>query len=91
MFKEGKYQFGLAQFSLRTALGLDRWILAVFIAWTLAILHRTSEMTLEVAAFTALITVLLFIHLNILSRTFARNAEFLCQHGYSLIYARCNS
>lgn len=41
-------------------------------------------MTLEVAAFTALITVLPFIHLNGLLRIFAQNAEFLCQHGYSL-------
>ncbi len=88
-FKEGKHQFGLAQFALRTALGLDRWILLVFVAWTLAILHRTPEMTLEVAAFTALITVLPFIHLNVLLRTFARNAEFLRQHGYLLTYARC--
>jgi len=48
-------------------------------------------MTLEVAAFTALINVLPFIHLNVLLGTFARNAEFLRQHGYSLIYARCNS
>ena len=88
-FKKGKYQFGLAQFALRTAQGLNRWILLVFVAWTLTILHRTPEMTLE-AAFTALITVLPFIHLNVLLRTFT-NAEFLCQHGYSLTYARCNS
>ncbi len=33
-FKEGKHQFGLAQFALRTAVGLDRWILLVFLAWT---------------------------------------------------------
>ena len=89
-FKEGKHQFGLAQFALRTAQGLDRWVLLVFVAWTLAILHRTPEMTLEVAAFTALITVLPFIHLNVLLRTFSINAEFLRQHGYSLTYARCN-
>ncbi|GAA4000856.1 hypothetical protein GCM10022631_09430 [Deinococcus rubellus] len=90
-FKEGKHQFGLAQFALRTALGLDRWILLVFVAWAFAILHRTPEMTLEAAAFTALITVLPFIHLNVLLRTFSMNAEFLRQHGYSLIYSRCNS
>ena len=90
-FKEGKHQFGLAQFALRTALGLDRWIVLVFVAWTLAILHRTPEMTLEVAAFTALITVLPNVYLNVLLRTFSTNAEFLRQHGYSLIYARCNS
>lgn len=48
-------------------------------------------MTLEVAAFTALIIVLPFIHLNVPLRTFRMNAEFLRQHGYSLNYARCNS
>ncbi|GAA3999390.1 hypothetical protein GCM10022631_07790 [Deinococcus rubellus] len=89
-FKEGKHQFGLAQFALRTAQGPDRWVLLVFVTWTLAILHRTPEMTLEVAAFTALITVLPFIHLNVLLRTFSINAEFLRQYGYSLTYARCN-
>lgn len=33
-FKEAKHPFGLAQFALRSALGLDRWILLVFVAWT---------------------------------------------------------
>ena len=49
-FKEGKHQFGLAQFALRTAVGLDRWVLLVFLAWTLAILHRETGMTLEACA-----------------------------------------
>ncbi|RTR18688.1 transposase, partial [Deinococcus radiophilus] len=40
-FKEGKHQFGLAQFALRTARGLDRWILMVFLAFTLTMLHRS--------------------------------------------------
>ena len=48
-------------------------------------------MTLEVAAFTALITVLPSSPAsNVLLRTFSINAEFLRQHGYSLTYARCN-
>ncbi len=43
-------------------------------------------MTLEAAAFTALITVLPFIHLNAYLRMFERNAEFLRQYSYLLIY-----
>ncbi|CAM3887498.1 transposase [Deinococcus saxicola] len=90
-FKEGKHQFGLAQFALRTAVGLDRWILLVFLAWTLAILHRQDGLTLEECAFLALVTVLPHLHLNRLLHLFSKNAEFLHQHGYSLRYARCNS
>jgi hypothetical protein len=60
-FKEGKHPFGLANFALRTALGLNRWVSLVFVAWTLAIMHRSPKMTLNVAAFTALITVFPFI------------------------------
>ena len=90
-FKEGKHQFGLAQFALRTAVGLDRWVLLVFLAWTLAILHRETGMTLEACAVLALVTVLPQVYLNRLLRTFNKNAEFLGQHGYSLHYARCNS
>ena len=90
-FKEGKHQFGLAQFALRTAVGLDRWVLLVFLAWTLAILHRETGMTLEACAALALMTVMPDVHLNRLLLTFSRNSEFLRQHGYSLRYARCNS
>ena len=90
-FKESKHQFGLAQFALRTALGLDRWVLLVFMAWTLAILHRADGMTLEQAAFLALVTILPHLHLNWLLRQFSKHAEFLRQHGYSLRYTRCNS
>ena len=73
------------------AVGLDRWILLVFLAWTLAILHRQDDMTLEECAFLALVTVLPHLHLNRLLHLFSKNAEFLHQHGYSLRYARCNS
>lgn len=90
-FKEGKHQFGLAQFALRTALGLDRWVLLVFLAWTLAILHRETGMTLEACAALALKTLMPEVYLNRLLRTFLKNEEFLHQHGYSLRYARCNS
>ena len=90
-FKEGKHQFGLAQFATRTATGLDRWVLLVFLAWTLAILHRETGMTLEAGAALALKTVMPEVYLNRLLRTFGKNEEFLHQYGYSLRYARCNS
>lgn len=90
-FKEGKHQFGLAQFALRTAVGLDRWVLLVFLAWTLAILHRETGMTLEACAMLALMTVMPQVYLNRLLQIFNKNAGFLGQHGYSLRYARCNS
>lgn len=90
-FKEGKHQFGLAQFAPRTEVGLDRWVLLVFLAWTLAILHREAGMTLEACAALALLTVMPLVYLNRLLRTFKKNADFLAQHGYSLHYARCNS
>lgn len=90
-FKEGKHQFGLAQFALRTAVGLDRWVLLVFLAWTLAILHREADMTLEACAMLAMMTVLPEVYLNRLLATFFKNEEFLRQHGYSLQWVRCNS
>ncbi len=90
-FKEGKHQFSLAQFALRTAVGLDRWVLLVFLAWTLAILYRETGMTLEACAALALMTVMPDVHLHRLLLMFSRNSEFLRQHGYSLRYMRCNS
>ncbi|WP_434781521.1 hypothetical protein, partial [Deinococcus xinjiangensis] len=60
-------------------------------AWTLAILHRESGMTLEACAALALKTLMPEVYLNRLLRTFLKNEEFLYQHGYSLRYARCNS
>lgn len=89
-FKEGKHQFGLAQFSLRTALGLDRWILMVFLAFTLTILTRTEDMTLREAAHLALQEFFPEAALNQLLHRFNSSREFLMLHGYSLSYARCN-
>jgi len=66
-------------------------VLLVFLAWTLAILHRETGMTLEACAVLALVTVLPKVYLNWLLWTFSKNAEFLGQYGYSLHYARCNS
>ncbi len=63
----------------------------MFLAWTLATLHREVGMTLEACAVPALVTVLPQIYLIRLLRTFNRNAEFLAQYGYSLHHARCNS
>lgn len=56
-------------------MGLDRWILLVFLAWTLAILHRQDGLTLEECAFLALVTVLPHVHLNRLLHLFSKNAE----------------
>ncbi|UFA51566.1 transposase [Deinococcus radiophilus] len=88
-FKEGKHQFGLAQFALRTARGLDRWILMVFLAFTLTILHRSEGMTLKEAARLALYTLFPVVRLNHLLSQLQKEREFLLQHGYSLSYARC--
>ena len=53
-FKEGKHQFGLAQFALRTQTGFDRRLLLVFAAFTLTTLHAGENLTLEEAAQLAL-------------------------------------
>lgn len=84
-FKEGKHQFGL-----RTATGLDRWLLLVFLAWTLTLLFRDTGLTLEHSALLALVTILPMVRVNWLFNLFLKNAELLGQHGYSLRYARCN-
>lgn len=89
-FKEGKHQFGLAQFSLRTALGLDRWILMVFLAFTLTMLSKSEEMTLREAARLALYTFFPEAGLNQLLSLIYSEQEFLGLHGYSLVYMRCN-
>jgi hypothetical protein len=90
-FKEGKHQFGLAQFALRTAPGLDRWVLLVFTAFTLTMLHRTQDLTLEEAAFLALTVALPFVRLNRVLRRLGQEEEFLRQHGYTVQLSRCNS
>ena len=90
-FKAGKHQFGLQQFALRTARGLDRWILLVFLAFTLMMLHRSPDLSFEEAAGLALTLALPILRLNVIFARFARDGEFLRQHSYSLNIARCNS
>jgi len=82
-FKEGKHQFGLAQFATRTATGLDRWVLLVFTAPTLTMLHHTQNLTLEEAAFLALTLALPFVRLNRFLRRRGQEENFLRQHGYA--------
>ena len=92
-FKEGKHQFGMSQFALRTAVGLDLgfyWRSSSPGRWP-SCLHWETGMTLEACAALALMTVMPSVYLNRLLRTFLKNEEFLRQHGYSLHYARCNS
>lgn len=89
-FKEGKHQFGLQQFALRTATGLDRWLLLVFLAWTLTMLFRETGLSLEESALLAVVAALPLAHLNWLLNLVFRKSELLGQHGYSLRYARCN-
>jgi len=64
---------------------------AFFVAWTLAMLHRTPEMTLEIAIFTALVTGLPTVHLKAWSRSLVTNAQFLRHHGSLLGCGRRNS
>ncbi|GAA5504081.1 IS701 family transposase ISDge5 [Deinococcus xinjiangensis] len=89
-FKEGKHQFGLQQFALRTATGLDRWLLLVFLAWTLTMLFREAGATLEQSALLAVVAVMPVVRVNWLLKLLLKNSELLGQYGYSLRYARCN-
>jgi hypothetical protein len=89
-FKESKHQFGLNRFALRTARGLDRWLLLIFVAWTLTLLGAQPGQTLASSARRALLALQPELYLNHLLHFFTKNAEFLGQHGYSLSYARCN-
>ncbi|WP_353885753.1 transposase [uncultured Deinococcus sp.] len=90
-FKESKHQFGLNRFALRTARGLDRWLLPVFIAWTPTLLDVQPGQTLASSARRALLDLQPKLYLDRLLHLFTNNADFLGQHGYSLSYARCNS
>lgn len=88
-FKESKHQFGLNQFALHTAQGLDRWVLLVCAAFTLTVLCAEGGKTLEEdarlaaqIALPALVIVRLMIEVQ-------RNEEFLHQHGYSVHLSRC--
>ena len=89
-FKESKHQFGLNRFALRTARGLDRWLLLVFLAWTLTLLDAQPGQTLASSARRALLVLQPKLYLGRLLHLFTKNAEFLGQYGYSLSYARCN-
>jgi len=89
-FKEGKHQFSLQQFALRTARGLDRWILLVFLAFTLMMLYRAPELSFEEAARLALTLALPLLRLNVIFDRLAKDEEFLRQHGYALRISRCN-
>ena len=81
-FKESKHQFGLNRFALRTAKGLDRWLL-IFGAWTLTLLDTQPGQTLASSARRALLALQLELYLNRLLHFLTKNAEFLGQHGYS--------
>ncbi len=89
-FKESKHQFGLNRFALRTAWGLDRWLL-IFVTWTLTLLGAQPGQTLASSARRALLALQPKLYLGRLLHLFTKNAEFLGQHGNSLSYARCNS
>lgn len=88
-FKEAKHGFGLNRCALHTARGVDRWILLVFTAFTLATLCREDGLTLEQAAEIASRMALPTLLVEVLIRRLSREAEFLHQHGYSLHLRRC--
>lgn len=75
---------------MRTETGLDRWLLLVFLAWTLTLLFRDTGLTLEQSAMLALVTSLPMVRVNWLLHVFLKNPELLGHYGYSLRYARCN-
>lgn len=89
-FKEGKHQFGLAQFALHSELGFDRWLLLVFAAFTLTVLHATEQLSLEEAASLALTVALPFVRLARFIRRLHHEQDFLRQHGFQATLSRCN-
>ena len=89
--KEARYGFGLTRFALQTVRELDRWVLLVFAAFTLALLCRADTLSLEQAAEVAARITLPLLVVQRLAVQVWREEEFLRQHGYSLHYARCNS
>ncbi|WP_102128613.1 transposase [Deinococcus planocerae] len=90
-FKEAKHGFGLNRFALRTAQGLDRWVLLVFAAFTLAMLCRADTLSLEQAAEVAARVALPLLVIQRLAAQVCREEEFLRQHGYSLTLSRCKT
>ncbi|TDE84699.1 transposase, partial [Deinococcus sp. S9] len=90
-FKEAKHGFGLNRFALRTAQGLDRWVLLVFAAFTLSMLCRTDALSLEQAAEVAARVALPLLVVQRLAVQVWREEEFLRQYGYSLTLSRCKT
>ena len=90
-FKEAKHSFGLNRFALRTAQGLDRWVLLVFAAFTLSMLCRADTLSLEQAAEVAARVALPLLVVQRLAVQVWREEEFLRQHGYSLTLSRCKT
>ncbi|EYB66426.1 transposase IS4 family protein [Deinococcus phoenicis] len=90
-FKEAKHGFGLNRFALRTAQGLDRWVLLVFAAFTLAMLCRADTRSLEQAAEVAARVALPLLVVQRLAAQLWEEEEFLRQHGYSFTLSRCKT
>jgi len=90
-FKEAKHGFGLTRFALRTAQGLDHWVLLVFAAFTLTWLCRADSLSLEQAAEVAARVALPLLVVQRLAVQVWREKELLRQHGYSLSLSRCNT
>ncbi len=88
-FKEAKHGFGRGRFALRTAQGLDRWVLLVFAAFTLARLCRADTLSLEQAADVAARVALPLLVVQRLALQVWRGEKFLRHHGYSLTLSRC--
>ncbi|BDP44391.1 hypothetical protein DAETH_43600 (plasmid) [Deinococcus aetherius] len=91
LFKEAKHGFGLNRFALQTAQGLDRWVLLVFAAFTLAMLCRADSLSLEQAAEVAARMALPLLVVQRLAVQLWQEEEFLRQHGYALSLSRCKS
>ncbi len=89
--KKAKHGFGLNRFALRTAQGLDRWVLLVFATFTLALLCRTDTLSLEQAAEVAARVALPRLVVQRLAVLVWREEDFLQQYGYSLALPRCKT
>ena len=88
-FKESEHPFGLNQFTLRTARGMDRWLPLIFIAWTPTLLDALLDQTPASSARHARLALQPKFCLNHLLHLLAENAEFLGRHSCSLSYPRC--
>ena len=88
-FKEAKHSFGLSRCAVHTARGMDRWILLVFAAFTLATLCREDGLTLEQAAEIATRLALPDLLIEALICQLSRQVLFLRQHGLYVQLQRC--